>query len=201
MADVSSTNATSSIDVASIVSSFMKVENKPLDVIKTNISKQNITITDLSTVKSKVSVLQQALTAFENVDTYNTVSATSTNPSQISASAANGATLGSYDIKVMQTAEPTQINIGGKNTLNNLGSVIVNATGFSITVGGVANTYQAGNANTKLSDLNTWIKGLGLNVTSNIVAVDSTTWNLSIQALKSGLSSANHDKRFDGHYW
>jgi len=189
MATVSSTNASSSIDVASIVSSFMQIENKPLDAIKVNISKQNLIISDLTTVKSKISVFQQALNSFEDINTFNTVSASSTNPSQVSVSAANGATLGSYDIQVMQTAEPTKINIGGKNTLNNLANVTVNATGFQISVGGVTNTYLAGGVNTKLSDLNTWINGLGLNVSSNIVAVDSTSWNLSIQALKSGASN------------
>jgi flagellar hook-associated protein 2 len=190
MATVSSTNATSSLDVASVVKSLMVIENKPLDLIKVNISKQNLIISDLSTVKSKVSVLQQALNAFEDINTYNTISATSTNASQISVSASNGATLGSYDIQVTQTAEPTKINIGGKNTLNNLANVTVNATGFQISVGGVTNTYAAGNASTKLSDLNSWINGLGSSVTSNIIAVDSTTWNLSIQALKSGVSNA-----------
>lgn len=190
MASVSSTNSSSSIDVASVVNSLMVMENKPLDVIKTNISKQNLIISDLSTVKSKISALQQALNSFEDVNTYNTVLATSTNAAQISVSAANGATLGTYDIQVMQTAEPTKINIGGKNTLNNLSNVTVNATGFQISVGGMTNTYAAGGANTKLADLNTWINGLGKDVTSNIVAVDSTTWNLSIQALKSGGSNA-----------
>jgi len=194
MASVSSANASTnsigSIDVASVVSSLMVMENKPLDAIKAKISKQNLIISDLSTVKSKISVLQQALNSFEDVNTFNTVSATSTNPSQVSVSAANGATLGSYDVQVIQTAEPTKINIGGKNTLNNLANATVNATGFQVIVGGVTNTYQAGNANTKLSDLSTWINGLGRNVTSNIVAVDSTTWNLSIQASKSGVSNA-----------
>jgi len=190
MATVSSTNASNSIDVASIVSSLMEMEQKPLNAIKANISKENLIISDLSTVKSKISVLQQALKTFEDVNTFNTVSATSTNLSQISVSASNGATLGSYDIQVMQTAEPTKINIGGKNTLNNLANVTVNATGFQISVGGVVNTYAAGNVNTKLSDLSTWINGLGRNVSSNVVAVDSTTWNLSIQSLKSGVSNA-----------
>jgi len=190
MASVSSTSSSNSIDVASVVSSLMVVENRPLDVIKTNISKQNLIISDLSTVKSKISALQQALNSFEDVNTHNTVLASSTNAAQISVSAANGATLGTYDIQVMQTAEPTKINIGGKNTLDNLSNVTVNATGFQISVGGVTNTYAAGGVNTKLADLNTWINGLGKNVTSNIVAVDSTTWNLSIQALKSGGSNA-----------
>ena len=61
MATVSSTNTTGSIDVASIVSSLMVMENKPLDSIKANISKQNLIISDLSMVKSKISALQQAL--------------------------------------------------------------------------------------------------------------------------------------------
>lgn len=182
MANVASTSASSgAIDVASIVSQLMVPENKPLDVVKTDITSKNLIISDLGNVKSKVSALQTALNNFENVNSYNAVIGTSSAPSIISATASNGATLGRYDVQVSQTAEPTKINIGGTNTVGNLSQVTINATGFQISIGTTQYAYAAGTTTTKLSDLTTFINGLNKNITASVVAVNSTTWNLSIQ--------------------
>jgi len=182
MASVSSASTSSnSIDVASIVAQFMVSENKPLDAVKDSIKNQNLIISDLGSVKSKVSALQTALNSFENVNSYNAVIGTSSAPSIISATASNGATLGRYDVQVSQTAEPTKINIGGTNTVGNLSLVTINATGFQIRIGTTQYAYAAGTTTTKLSDLTTFINGLNKDVTASVVAVDSTNWNLSIQ--------------------
>ena len=56
---VSSTNSTgasgASIDVAAVVQQLMTVENRPLDVINAKITRQSTIISDLGSLKSKVS--------------------------------------------------------------------------------------------------------------------------------------------------
>lgn len=182
MASVSSASSSSgAIDVASIVEQLMVPEKKPLDAVKASITKEDLIISDLGSVKSKVSALQTALSNFENVNSYNTAIAASSAPTIISASASNGATLGRYDVQVSQTAEPTKINIGGTNTVGGLSEVTVDATGFQVSVGATQYTYADGKTTTKLSDLTAYINGLNKNITASVVAVNSTNWNLSIQ--------------------
>jgi len=190
-ASISASNsANGSIDVAAIVDNFMVYENKPLDTINSKITKQTQIITDLGNMKSKISILNTALDSFQSANSYNTVIASSSALSQISATASNGATLGRYDIVATQTAEPTKINISGTNVLGNLSNVTVDARGLQLTVAGVTSTFTNGTSTTKLSDLSAWINGLGGDVTASVLPVDSTNWNLSIQGKKTGVSSA-----------
>jgi len=58
---------TSSIDVSAIVSSLMVSENKPLDLLTATVSKKQLIVSDLASVKSKVATLQNALKAFEDI--------------------------------------------------------------------------------------------------------------------------------------
>jgi len=180
---------TNSIDVASIVDSLMKSETTRFDQAAKKITQQELVVSNLASVKSKVSVLQTALNTFEDKSSYSTVSASSSNSSQITASAASSASLGRYDVEVVETAESTKINIGGINALNGLSNATVNATNFQITVAGTTYTYAAGGPQTLLSSLSNYINSLGAPVNASIVAKDSTNWNLSIQGTKTGVSN------------
>ena len=107
---VSSTNSstssgTASIDVAGIVSQLMTAENKPLDAIKAKITEQQVVISDLGAVKAKVSTFKDALRAFEDPNSYNNAVATTSDSSVVTATAANGATAGSYKINIEQLAQ------------------------------------------------------------------------------------------------
>ena len=109
MAVSSSSSSTSntgaaSIDVASIVAQLMTVENKPLDAINTKITQQKVIISDLGTVKSKVSALGDALKAFQDPNSYNNAVAITSDATVIQATAANGALIGNYNISVGATA-------------------------------------------------------------------------------------------------
>jgi len=180
---------TNSIDVAAIVDSLMKSETTKFDQATKKITQQELIVSDLATVKSKISVLQTALSTFEDKSSYSTVSASSTNSSQITASATSSASLGRYDVEVVETAEPSKINIGGINALNGLSNATVDATNFQITIAGTTYTYAAGGPATLLSSLSNYINSLGAPVVANIVAKDSTSWNLSIQGTKTGVDN------------
>ena len=180
---------TNSIDVAAIVDSLMKSETTRFDQATQKITQQELVVSNLASVKSKISVLQTALNTFENKSSYSTVSASSSNSSQITASAASSASLGRYDVEVVETAESTKINIGGINALNDLSNATVNATNFQITVAGTTYTYTDGGPTTLLSSLSSYINSLGAPVNASIVAKDSTNWNLSIQGTKTGVDN------------
>ena len=107
----STSSGTASIDVAGIVAQLMTAENRPLDAIKSKISEQQVIISDLGAVKAKVSTFKDALRIFEDPNSYNNAAATSTDSSVVTASAANGATAGSYKISVEQLAQPSKFGI------------------------------------------------------------------------------------------
>jgi len=189
---------TNSIDVSAIVSSLMVSEKKPLELLTSQVSKKELIVSDLASVKSKVVALQNALKAFEDKTAYATVSANSSNSNTITAAAANGVSLGNYDIEVTQTAKSTQINVGGINAVNNLSTTTVDATGFQISVGGTTYTYAAGTSTTLLSTLASYINSLGAGVSANVVPVDATNWNLSIQGTKTGTANKVSIRNLNG---
>jgi len=65
--------SSNSIDVASVVSTIMAIENKPLEVLKAKTKDTNLVISDLASVKSKIEAFQTALLTFENVNSYSNV--------------------------------------------------------------------------------------------------------------------------------
>ena len=207
---VSSTNSstssgTASIDVAGIVSQLMTAENKPLDAIKTKISQQQVVISDLGAVKAKVSTFKDALKAFEDPNSYNNAVASSSDSSVITATAANGSTAGSYKISVEQLAQASKYGIAGfasatdAVTLDSTSGfeITVGNTKYStkgvVTVGGVvsATTVQTIKANPTVSDLQSWINGLGVAVKANVVQTTaSNQWALTIEGTQPGASNA-----------
>ena len=108
---VNSTNSSTSsaqIDVAAVVTQLMAVENKPLEAITKKIENQKLVISDLGTIKSKFSAFSDALTVFENPDSYNATSASSSDSSIVQATSSNGAQVGNYSITIDALAASSQ---------------------------------------------------------------------------------------------
>ena len=209
-----SSSSTASIDVASIVTQLMTVENKPLDAIKAKITQQQLIISELGVVKSKLSTLNTALTTFQNPLSYNARQATASNTSVATASASNGAAIGSYNVVVDQVATATRYAISDFTS----NSELVNldpANGFIITVGNTeystkgvikvngvvsANTAPILQANPTVSDLKLWINSLGADVSSSLVQTTSTAnWSLMIQGKKTGTANGVSSIGLLGH--
>ena len=199
-----SATSTSSIDVASIVSQLMTIENKPLDALKATVSKNTVKISDLGLLKSNLTSFQSSLAALESPASYNTTAATSSNSSNISATSTNGAALSQNTVTVNQTAQSSQFYINNLSsnsaqniTLGNASGDGSLSSGFSITVAGTTynstGTYTDSNNNTgtcpvlnstnlngsgqaSLNDLASWINSLA---SSNGAAVSSSILNVS----------------------
>jgi flagellar hook-associated protein 2 len=103
-AGTSASNGAASIDVAGIVAGLMTVENKPLDAIKAKISDKQLVISELGSIKSKVSALGDALTVFQNPNSYNGAVASTSDSTVLQGTAAIGALVGSYNVRVNSTA-------------------------------------------------------------------------------------------------
>ena len=199
-----STNTTS-IDVASIVSQLMTAENKPLDAIKSKINEQQVIISDLGAVRAKVSTFKDALRTFEDPNSYNNAVASTSDSSVVTATAANGATAGSYKIYIEQLAQASKYGIAGFSSAS--ASVTLDSTsGFEITVGNTkystkgevtvngvvsSNSVSVLKANPTVSDLQTWINGLGVPAKANVVQTTaSDQWALTIEGTSLGASNA-----------
>lgn len=186
-----------SIDVASIVAQLMTVENKPLDALVAKISQQQVVISDLGVIKSKVSAFGDMLKAFQNPTSYNSAVASTTDSTVLQANAANGAIPGSYNITVGATASASKYTVSGYSSMTDLAG-INSLAGFSITVG--STTYNtlgtpAGTpslaSSATIGDLRNWINGLGVNVNASLVqTTDASHYALMIQGTQTGVANA-----------
>ena len=184
----SSTSATttSSLDVASIVSQLMTAENKPIESIKTKITGQQLVISELGTIKSKVAALQDALGVFEDINTYGNMLATSDNTAVATATAAAGAVPGTYRVVVSQAAQKSTYNITGLASATDPLSIDA-STGFQITVGsGASEIIYSSNGDKTVNGVTTHsaITVLGANPTATTLKdwINSLTSSTKVSA-------------------
>ena len=206
----STSSSTASIDVAGIVAQLMTAENKPMDAIKAKITDQQVVISDLGAVKAKVATFKDALKVFEDPNSYNNAQANSSDANVVTATAANGATAGSYKVAIEQIAQASKYGITGFASATDAVSVeatngfelTIGDTKYSskgvVTVGGVisANTVSQLKASPTVSDLQSWINGLGLAVKANVVQTTaSDQWAMTIEG---SLPGSTHAVSFSG---
>ena len=181
-----SATSTSSLDVASIVSQLMTAENKPIDAIKTKITGQQLVISELGTIKSKVAALQDALGVFEDINTYGNMLAASDNTAVATATATGGAVPGTYRVVVSQAAQKSTYNITGLASATDTLSIDA-STGFQITTGsGAGQVIYSSNGDKTVNGATTHsaITALGANPTATTLKdwINSLTSNTNVSA-------------------
>lgn len=191
---ISSTTAVSNaiIDVATVVSSLMTSEQRPLDAINKKIASKELVISELGVVKTKIASLLGALKTFEDPNTYINTSVQSDNSAVLNASASNSAQVGNYAVSVNQVAKATLYNIAGFSSAN--ATLNTNSSaGFQLTVGNT--TYSTDGSKT--------VSGV---VTANAISAIGTS--PTAQALEDWINelrsvtqiSANLSKMDDNQY-
>ena len=203
---------TSSIDVASIVSQLMSVENQPLTALNSKITNQKTVISDLGRIKSDVAALTDSLSVFESSSTYSNLTITSTDSSVATATTGVGAVAGTHQVIVSQAAQSTSYNITGFLTNSDL--INLDPTGgFQITIGTTSYSTNGGktvlgvttanaiatitksatdingNKVSTVADLKTWINQLDLNISANLVQQNSSNWALQVIGTNQGSSN------------
>jgi flagellar hook-associated protein 2 len=201
----SSSTSTASIDVSGIVQQLMTAENRPLETLKTKITQQQVVISDLGNIRSKVATFKDALTSFQSPTSYNNMRASTSDSAVVNATAANGSVAGSYSISVSQIAAASKHALSGYSSATM--PINVDATdGFVITVGNTqfstkgvvkvdgvvsARTVSSLAASPTVSTLATWINGLGSSVKAGVVQTTaSDQWALTIEGTETGTAKA-----------
>ena len=184
-------SGTAAIDVAGMVEGLMAIENRPLVTLQSKITSQNLMISDLGQLKSKVAAFQTALQAVENPDSYSAAVASSSNESAVTVSSSTGALVGNHQITVNQLAKPAQYIFTDANFTTSDAEVGFDIGRFRLSVGGdltVAGEFKELSvySTTTIQDLSDWINGLGLNVAASITQTTSGQYALIIQGTQSG---------------
>jgi len=197
--------SSSSIDVASVVSQLMVAENKPMDALKSKITTQELIISDLGTVKSKVSALQDAITTFESPSSYGNMNAVSSDTSILQATASNGTAAGNYTIGITNIAKSSKEAVSGFSSAT--APVTIDPTnGFEITVGNTSynsngtikvsgvvstNTVSPLGASPTVGSLSNWINSLGASVkASTVQTTASNQWSFIVEGTQTGAANA-----------
>lgn len=186
MATSGISSGTAAIDVAGMVEGLMGIENRPLITLQSKITSQNLMISDLGQLKSKVAAFQTALQAVENPDSYSAAVASSSNESAVTVSSSTGALIGNHQITVTQLAKPAQYIFADSDFTTSDALVgFLDSSTFDLTVAGQLNSLSV-DSTTTIEDLSTFINGLGLSVAASITQTTSGQYALIIQGTQSG---------------
>lgn len=107
---------TSSIDVNSIVSQLMTVEQQPITKLNTKEASYQAKLSAYGSVKGAVSSFQTALQGLNSVSKFNTLKVTSADTSVASASASSIAVAGTYSLEVTSLAQSQRLLAAGQSS-------------------------------------------------------------------------------------
>lgn len=201
MATISSPGLGSGLDVNSLVTKLMAVEQAPLTALDTKEAGFQAKISALGTLKSAVSSVQNAAAALTATSLYGTMSASSSDSTILSASASTAAQAGSYSINVVARAQAQSISSQG---FANLTSDIAAADGkikieLGTTDAGVftpdgtktAVTISIAAGTSSLNDIRDAINAANAGVKANLVYVNDTVgYKLTLTSNSLGAKSS-----------
>lgn len=197
MTTISSPGIGSGLDTGGIVSKLMAVEAIPLNQLTTQQNSYQTKLTAYGQVQSGLSAFQSSLFGLSNINTLNTVSATSSDTSVLSATASATAQAGNYSISVSQLAQSQQlVSAGQATTTATIGAGTSSTVTFSfgtISGGTLSNGQYSGatftsnglasksitidSTNNTLGGIAGAINAAAMGVTASIINDGSTTPN------------------------
>jgi flagellar hook-associated protein 2 len=174
------------LDVPTLVSQLMAVERQPIDKLNTQISSYQTKISTFGTLSGLVSSFQTAVQGL-NASLQN-YSATASDSSVFSASAASTASAGTYSLSVSKLAQAQNLVAAGQ--ASDSSAISSTASTVTFTVGGTSTNVQIA-AGATLQDIRTAINAANLGVTATIVNDGSgTPYRLALTANATGASNA-----------
>jgi flagellar hook-associated protein 2 len=174
------------IDVNSIVSQLMTVEQRPLTLLKSKESKLNAQVSAYGSLSSALSSFQSAMTALGDLEKFKVFSASSSDATVLTASASSAAAAGNHSVEVVRVAENHKLfssaSFAETDTLaaNTTLTLTVGSTPFSVDISGKT-LSQAATAINEASD--------NAGVTATVANVDGG-YKLLLTAKETGSSSA-----------
>jgi len=102
------------IDVSSIVSQLMSVEQQPLKFMAARVASYQAKLSAYSTVKGALASFQTAATGLGASGNFQSINATSSNTGVVTSTAAANATAGSYQVNVTSLAQAQELEAAGQ---------------------------------------------------------------------------------------
>ena len=195
MATISSAGIGSGLDVNSIVTQLMAIEQQPLKVLQTKATTLQTTVSEYGKIKSAISTMRDLASKLASTTTWGQ---TTTNSSSTAvAAASNGSAAGTYSVEVQKLAsvqtlatavQPATTALGGGTLHIELGTWGTGQTSFTPKTGATAVDVTVAATDT-LADIRDKINASGAGVTA-LVMTDSTGSRLLIRSNATGADNA-----------
>lgn len=187
MASVTSLGTGSGLDLEGIISKLMAVESQPLTALATKEASYQAKLSAFGSMKGALSALQTATTALTTEATFTGKSASTSDSTVLTASAASEAASGSYSINVTQLAKYHAVR---SNTNYAATTDTFNTGTLSISIGsGTAVDIAIDSGNNTLAGIRDAINDADAGVTASIIN-DGTTNRLVLASNTSGSAGA-----------
>jgi flagellar hook-associated protein 2 len=194
MASISFGGLGNGVDFGQVVDQLVKVERLPIDQLNTKKNTLQSKLTDYGSVADKLLALQAAGDSLRLPTAFDRSSATVSDETALTASAASTAPPGSYLIRVTQLAQSHQVTNKAATAVASPTTDIVNGASATFTFrsgSGTDQTVTLGDSAT-IEDLRTGINDLAAGVTASIINAGSNTtpaYRLILTATASGASN------------
>ena len=195
MATISSAGIGSGLDVNSIITQLMAIEQQPLKTLQTKATTIQSTVSEYGKIKSAVSTLRDLASKLASTTTWGQTTSTST--STAVGASSNGSAAGSYTVEVQKLAsvqtlatgvQPATTALGGGTVRIQLGTWGVGQTSFTPKAGATAVDVAVAATDT-LADIRDKINAAGAGVTA-LVMTDSSGSRLLLRSNTTGAENA-----------
>jgi flagellar hook-associated protein 2 len=196
MATVSSAGIGSGLDVNSIVTQLMAIEQQPLAALQTKATTIQSTVSEYGKIKSDISTLRDLAATLASTTSWNQTTATAS--STAVGASTNGAVAGTYSVEITALASAQNLATAARpaNALAGAGTLHIELGAWSGT-GGPTFTPKAGAtavdvtiaATDTLSDVRDKINASGAGVTAMIMT-DATGSRLLMRSSATGVANA-----------
>lgn len=187
MAGISASGLGSGLDVNSIISQLMALEQQPLKALATREAGFQAKLSSFGMLKSTLASLQTAARTLSTLTTFTGMSASVSDSTVLSASAGSTAAAGSYNLSVTQLAKFHAV----RSNTNYAATTDTFTEGtLSISIGGgAAKEIAIDSSNNTLADIRKAINDANAGVTAAIIN-DGTTNRLVLSSKTSGTAGA-----------
>jgi len=195
---ISSTGLGSGLDVESIVTSLMKVERKPAELLETQATTLKSQLSTYGQLQSYVSAFQDKSRALTSTTLWSQTLATSSDTTVASVTTGTNASTGTYSLTVEQLAAaqtastvvfPSKEHSLGQGQLTiELGSWTGDPATFGLKAGTTSVTVDIGPGESSLAAVRDKINAAGAGVTATVI-YDATGARLSIRSSDSGVEN------------
>lgn len=197
MATISSLGLGSGLDVESIITKLMAVEQQPITNINTKTGDLKTQLSTYGQIQSTLSTLRDAASKLTNPDTWAGAKTTSSDPTAVSVTASTGAATGNVSIEVTKLAQSqtlasttfanTSATVGKGSLTIELGTWTTanNVSTFSSKSGATPVTINIGDGEDSLTQVRDKINAANAGVTAAIVT-DATGSRLTLTSRNTG---------------